>query len=50
MTENFQIREEYQSLHSKHKKADHRIAYHAKYASDRDENESNAICIFFLCY
>ena len=37
--------EEYLSLHSEHKQADHLIAYYAKYARDRDENESNAIYI-----
>ena len=28
-----------------HRIANNRIAYHANYASDIDENESNAICI-----
>ena len=37
------LEREYLSLHSEHKEADHRIAYHAKYANDREENESNAI-------
>ena len=38
-------REEYLSLHSEHKEADHLIAYYAKYAKDRDENENKAIYI-----
>ena len=28
-----------------HRTADNRTAYHANYASDRDENESKAVCI-----
>ena len=31
---------------NEHKEANQRIAYQAKYASDRDENKSNAICKF----
>ena len=41
-----QVCEEYLSLLSEHKGADHITVYHAKYASNRDENEGSAICIF----
>ena len=33
------------SIEANHRIADLRIACHANYASDRDENENNAMCI-----
>ena len=40
-----QIRQVCPLLYSEHKEADHRIACHAKYASDNDNNENSSITI-----
>ena len=40
-----QIRQVCPLLYSEHKEADHRIASHAKYASDNDNNENSSITI-----
>ena len=40
-----QIRQVCPLLYSKYKEADHRIASHAKYVSDNDNNENTSITI-----